>query len=153
MVKKATVDKWGFDKIEVTSNDDGEAIELKCIICTEYYQNDEDGKKALSKLTGVVKSLVNKWIQGTTMIKKNNANNHLNAQYHVNAVRKLKEKAEQKCDEVDISEAEKLAVKKQCSQPNILTNVRKLNVMEREQLLKKFQLVHFVASKNLSFQM
>lgn len=116
MVKKATVEKWGFDEIKVTSNDDGEAIELKCIICTEYYQSDEDGKKVLSKLTGVVKSLVNKWIQGMTTIKKNNVNDHLKAQYHVNAVRKLKEKAEQKCDEVDISEAEKLAAEKQASQ-------------------------------------
>ena len=100
-----------------------------------------------------MKSLVNKWIQGTTTIKKNNATDHLKAQYHVNAVRKLKEKAEQKCDEVNISEAEKLAVEKQPSQSSILTHVRKLTVVQREQLLKKFQLVHFVATKNLSFQM
>ena len=153
MVKKETVEKWGFNEIKVTSNEDGEATELRCIICTEYYQSDEDVKKALSKLSGVVKSLVNKWILGTTTIKKNNANYHLKAQYHVNAVRKLKEKAEQKWDEVDISEAEKLAAKSQSSQLSILTNFRKLNVTQREQLLKKFQLVHFVATKNLSFQM
>ena len=34
MVKQTTVEKWEFDDIKVTSNDDGEAIELKCIVCT-----------------------------------------------------------------------------------------------------------------------
>ena len=155
MVKRATVEKWGFDEIKVKSNEDGEVVELQCIICTEYYQSDEDCKKMLSKFNGVVRSLVNKWIEGTTTIKKNNASDHLKAHYHVNAVRKLKEKAEHKCGEVGgrVSEAEKLAAEKQPSQPSILTNVRKLNSLQREQLLKKFQLVHFVTTKNLPFKM
>ena len=100
MAKRATVEKWGFDEIKVKSNEDGEVVELQYIICTEYYQSDEDGKKMLSKFNGVVRSLVNKWIEGTTTIKKNNASDHLKAHYHVNAVRKLKEKAEHKCGEV-----------------------------------------------------
>ena len=93
----------GIDEVQVASIEDGEAIQLKCIICSEYYQSDRDSKRALNKSNGVARSLINKWIEGTTTIKKNNASDQLKARYHVNAVRKLKEKAEQICDEVDIS--------------------------------------------------
>ena len=35
MVKKETVEKWGFNEIKVTSNEDGQATELSTIRATK----------------------------------------------------------------------------------------------------------------------
>ena len=51
-------------------------------------------------------------------------------------------------------QAEKLASQdKTISSESILTHVRQLNITHRDQLLKKFQLLHFTVSQNLSFRM
>ena len=61
MVKKSTVEKWGLDEFAVETNDRDEVNKISCKICVQSYEKEE-GKKALSKLQGAIKNLVNKWI-------------------------------------------------------------------------------------------
>ena len=69
------------------------------------------------------------------------------------AVTKLKEKAQEKSLSQQITEAEKPAVSIPTAQQSILTEDRRLNYEQRNCLLKKFQLAHFVAANNQPFNL
>ena len=155
MVKKATVDRWNIPEINTSVNDNGDVVTIHCKICKEFYSDDEEGRSLLQSLNGAVKKLVNRWIEGSDIIKKNNAQDHVNrAKYHMDAVRKLKERAEEKSESLQLTEAETIAAAAQRdNQQSILTKVRELQNNQRDQLLKKFQLAHFVVLHNKSFNM
>ena len=154
MVKIKTVDGWNLPAIGVTMKNEDDVENIFCKICKEYYTEVEDGKTKLDKLVGNVKRVVLNWVGGSTVIKKNNAKDHLKANYHLTAVRILRERAAEKAEAPQQTEAERLAAATSVpSEESILVHVRQLNQNQREQLLKKFQLAHFVVIRNLSFNM
>ena len=62
-------------------------------------------------------------------------------------LRILRQRANEKAEIPQLTEAEKLASQeKTISSESILTHVRQLNITHRDQLLKKFQLLHFTQS-------
>ena len=64
----------------------------------------------------------------------------------------LRQRAKETAKTPQLTEPEKLAPQdKTISSESILTHVRQLNITQRDQLLKKFQLLHFTVSHNLSF--
>ena len=94
------------------------------------------------------------WISESTTIKKNNILDHGKANYHQSAVQILKKCAAEKSESPQITEAEKLALTitaLSSFEMNILTNFQQLNLRQGEQLLKIFQLSHFVVQNNLTF--
>ena len=93
------------------------------------------------------------WISGSKTIKKNSVLDHLKPNYHQSAVQILKERAAEKSESPQINEAEKLAATitaPSSSETSILTHFQQLNLRQREQLLKKFQLAHFIVQNNLA---
>ena len=124
MVKKSTVEKWELPEINVDVNDNGDVISISC---KEYYVDDDEGREELKKFTGKVKELVVKWINGPYIIKKNNAQKHIQkAKYHADATRRLKERADTK--KMKLAEAEQIVQISTSSghQRSILTQVRLL---------------------------
>ena len=108
----------------------------------------------LNNLNGAVKQVVLKWISGSKTIKKNNLLDHLKANYHQSAVRILKERAAEKSESPQITEAEKLAstiTAPSSSETSVLTHFQQRNQRQRKQLLEKFQLAHFIVQNNLAF--
>ena len=155
MVKKKTVDAWNIKEIglNLVENRDDEVETIYCKICKEYYLDDENGRSSLDSLAGNVRKTVLNWIGGSKVVKKNNVTDHLKANYHITAMRILRERACLKGDEPSQTEAEKVAVciGEQMEEESILTHLRQLNQTQKEQLKKKFQLAHFVVIQNLSF--
>ena len=157
MVKKATVLCWNMPEIGIITadNDEEEVKKIFCKICKEFYVDSEEGKAMLEKFTGNVKKVVQNWVSGSEIMKKNNATDHVNkANYHATAVRILCQRANEKVEIPLLTEAEKLASQdKTISSQGILTHVQQLNITDQDQLLKKFQLLNFTISQNLSFCM
>ena len=59
--------------------------------------DDDEGRQELKKFTGKVKELVVKWINGSHIIKKNTAQDHIQkGKYHADSARRLKERADAK---------------------------------------------------------
>ena len=94
------------------------------------------------------------WISGSKTIKKNNISDHLKANHHQSVVQILKERAAEKSESSQITEAQKLAstiAVPSSSETSILTHFQQLNLWQTEQLLKKFQLAHFIIQNDLAF--
>ena len=96
-------------------------------------------------MNSAVKQVVLKWISGSKTIKKNNVLDHLKANYHKSAVRILKERAAEK-SKIPHNQSGETS-----SETSILTHFQQLNLRQREQLFKKFQLAHFIVQTNLAF--
>ena len=94
------------------------------------------------------------WISGSKTIKKNNISDHLKANHHQSVVQILEERAAVKSESSQITEAQKLAstiAAPSSSETSILTHFQQLNLRQTEQLLKKFQLAHFIVQNDLAF--
>ena len=94
------------------------------------------------------------WISGSKTIKKNNVLDHLKANYHQLVVQILKECTAEKFESPQITEGEKLSLTitaLSSSETSILTHFQQLSLRQREQLLEKFQLAHFIFQNNLAF--
>ena len=111
MVKKATVLRWNIPKIGIITadNDEEELKKIFCKICKEFYVDSQEGKVTLEKFTGNVKKVVQNWVSGSEIVKKNNAKDHVNkAKYPATAVRILRQRANEKAKITQQTEAEKL---------------------------------------------
>ena len=154
MVKEKTVEGWNIPEIGLNLKDNEDDVEsIFCKICKEYYLDDENGWLSLANLVGNVRKTILNWVGDSKVVKKNNAQDHLKGNYHITAVGILRERAcEKGGEDPQQTEAEKLAATLATNREvNILFHVRQLNQKQREQLLKKFQLAHFVVTHNLSF--
>ena len=68
MVKKKTVDGWGLPTIKYELAADGDTVvKVFCELCQTFYAN----RTADPNASGAVRSLVDQWVTGTTVIKKN----------------------------------------------------------------------------------
>ena len=116
--------------------------------------DDDEGREELKKFTGKVKELVVKWINGSHIIKKYNAQEHIQkAKNHANATKRLKERADAK--KLELTEAEQIAQTSTSSghQGSILTQVRLLQHTQREQYIMEYQTAHIAVTNNCSFNM
>ena len=150
MGKTSTVQEWNILEIGVEENDKEEVTSIFRKICREFYaSNNAD----LNKLNGAVKQVVLNWISGSKTIKKSNVLDHLKA-HHQLVIQILKERAAEKSESPQITEVEKLAssiTAPSNSETSILNHFQQLNLRQREQLLKKFQLAYFIVQNNLAF--
>ena len=71
-IKKQNLKEFGF------KSKDGAATKVLCKVCKEYYSGNP---QALNKLQGHIKKIVKNWVNGTSMIKKNNAVDYLKIQF------------------------------------------------------------------------
>ena len=81
------------------------------------------------------------WISGSKTITENNILDHLKANYHQSVVRILKERAAEKSESPQITEAEKLPstiTALSSLETSILAHFQQLNLKQKEQLLKNF---------------
>ena len=78
MVKKKTVDGWGLPTINYELAENGDTvIKVFCALCQEYYGTRQIGGPYVVGHKGAISSLADKWVSGTTVIKKNNAADHV----------------------------------------------------------------------------
>ena len=136
MPRKKKVDSWGFSCLGYDCNGEGEVIKIWCKTCREFYSNNDvpsESKKSF------IKGQVQKYVDGTTVVKKNNFVDHVkNSVTHRNAV---------------LRSAEGRNENTANGQRNIVTCVRGLNAELRDQLVMKFQLAHFIANRGSSFNL
>ena len=150
MVKKSTVEKWELPEINLDVNDDRYVISIGYNICKEYYVDDDEGREELKKFTRKVKELVVKWINGSHIIKKSNAQEHIQkAKYHADAIRRLKERADAKKLERTVAEQIAHASTSSGHQRSILTQVRLLQYTH----IRKCKTAHLAIINNCSFNM
>ena len=87
-----------------------------------------------------MRKVVLNWVGSPKVVKKNNAQRPYH-DYHVTAVRILKEDVTEKAETLQKREAEHLASStKSSTEESIFIHVSQLNQTQREQLLKRFQL-------------
>ena len=146
MVRLCTAKKWNLKQFEFTCGDENEpekVTKIKCVVCSEFYQENE---RELRRLQGTVKAQTQKWISGSDVIKKTNALKHLKSNAHSTACKRLREtrSSSQTAD----TEGQKIAAATCASEKTIVEHVRCLSVAQKSQLIKKFQLVHFLAVNN-----
>ena len=143
-VKLSTVRKWDFDCLGYKLNEEGCVSKIYCKTCREYYLDEE--KQSSTKSTGSVKVLVDTYVKGTSVIKKNNFIDHItkNKDHQTTLVRLKEKKLLAQCDKSTESVC--------AGQSTILQHVRNLNRRQHSQLQRKFQLAHYTASTARSFQ-
>ena len=86
MVNQEMVKKWNLKEFGFESKD-GVVIKMFCKVCKGYYNGNP---YARNKLQGHIKKMVKNWVDGTSVIKKNNSVDHLKSNSHNVAVISLK---------------------------------------------------------------
>ena len=98
MVKISTVKAWGFKclRLDVDDISTGDVKSIYCSICREYYEDLRRSDAA----KGAVKVVADKYINGTTTVKKNNFDEHVKKSetHRIASLRMLeRERADFKC--------------------------------------------------------
>lgn len=148
MVKLSTVKSWGFGETIGWELQEGtsEVCLIYCKLCREHY---EEENKKLKEFGGAIKKIIDKYITGTKVVKKNNFQQHVKeSTTHNTASLRISEKK--------LSHAEPTAESSSYStsannQTTLLPFIRRFTAQQRAQLTKKFQLAHFMASTGKSF--
>ena len=104
-----------------------------CVTCKEFYG---ENPKELDTYKGRIKTQVKTWINGSINIKKSNCADHLKINEHARAVLRLKEKRTQIAGQ-EIAQAS-------TRQKTIVELARGLTKTQKDQLVRKFQLAHFL---------
>ena len=154
MVKKKTVDGWGLPTINYELAEDGDTVvKVFCALCQEYYGTRQTGGPYVVGHKGAISSLADKWVSGTTVIKKNNAADHVSkSKLHRQATLALQSQSKASASgENGTSQVfeNKQDVSRQTTLPE---HIRKINATQRAQLEKKFQLVHHLILKCKPFK-
>ena len=76
--KKKTVGGWGLPTIKYElAADEDTVTKVFCELCQTYYANRQSGGPLAFGHKGAITSVVDKWVTGTTVIKKCNASDHV----------------------------------------------------------------------------
>ena len=143
MVKCKTVDEWNLACFSYTYSNEVDL--LHCRIC-RYYCGD--------KLLIEQKKQLQAYIDGTKLVKKCNTLNHVVRGAHNTALLALTDDPPQELGDLFGKKKIPTSAESDCStQSTIRTTFRKLTAANKEQLLKKFQLVHFVGVSALFHNM
>ena len=132
------------------TEDPSKVAKIFCLVCKEFYA---DNKHELQKLKGKVKDVVRGWIEGSTVVKKCNAEAQLKSNVHTLAlaVHRLKEKGKRLSARG--TPGELLAQESSGrTQTSVFKHAINATREQRKQLVTKFQLCHFLTVKSKSFQ-
>ena len=151
-VQRKVVENWNFDCLGYEANSNGEVTLIFCKICREFSKL-EDVKRRKS---GVAKLASEKFVAGTSIIKKNNFKDHvLISKTHATAVLRIAEKEKQKTISKNVetgvssqgsSSESSAATTSTLKQRTIVPFIQELNKQQRQQLVKKMQIAHFTVS-------
>ena len=104
MMQKTTVISWNLQEFDFTYRSDGKTVDkIFCKICKEFYTNHKE--EALKSLKGSVKLSVENWINGSTVVKKNNAVDHIKSNFLRVSVLRLKDRASKSVLKSDVEQA------------------------------------------------
>ena len=130
MPTRKTVEKLGFKALGYECNEEGEVTFVFCKTCREFY-SDQRKHEVVGSST-FIKDQVDKYLTGTSVVKKNNFSEYLKkSMAHLSAVKGLSQHTETEAPPPD--------------QKTIVTCVRNQNKKLKDQLVMKFQLAHFTA--------
>lgn len=146
MVKKKTVDAWGFgDVIKYEVGNDNETVtSVYCSVCRDFYTKTSQSSLpvTLRNIRGAVSGLIDKWITGSTNIKKSSAIDHVSkSSMHRTAVSVTGRKKDGQCS---TSSSIGTDNNRQSTIPELASKITK---SQKLQMVRKFQLMHFLARR------
>ena len=93
MPTRKTVEKLGFKALGYECNEEGEVTFVFCKTCREFYSDQR--KHEVVGSSAFIKDQVDKYVTGTSAVKKNNFSEHLKkSTAHLNAVKSLSQPTE-----------------------------------------------------------
>ena len=146
MVLAKTVLGWGFSCIGMECSDDGSVSLIYCKTCRQFYAKQNCQPCDYGRVEGQV----DKFVSGTTLIKKANFHDHIT------------KSNTQKVTALQLAERENLKTRSggPSTSPSSHSAVscqtmlkplfRHTNALQRDRLTRKFQLAHFIASSGHS---
>ena len=93
MVKRTTVEKWGFSYLGMEIDDSEEVVKIFRKTCREFFSQEKGNNAMLSKVKGSKKFIDQSkaYFDGTAAVKKCNFKKHLTNENHKTAALRLKE--------------------------------------------------------------
>ena len=87
MVKRTTVENWGFSCLGMEIDDSGKVVKIFCKTCREFFSQEKEKNAMLSKVKESKKFInqSNACIDGTAVVKKCNFEKHLTHENHKTA--------------------------------------------------------------------
>ena len=153
MVKVTTVKSWGFRCLRWEKEEGSDHVKsIHCGICRDFYtsQNSEGANNK-----GAVKKVVDKFITGSTVIKKCNFEDHVKkSELHRIAALRMHEKesiAQRAAGRENTSTSAPPAPPPPSNQTTLLPHIQRFTAQQKAQLTRKFQLAHFTATNGKSF--
>ena len=120
----------GFKALGYKCNEEGEVTFVFYKTCREFYSDQR--KHEVVGSSAFIKDQVDKYVAGTSVMRKNNFSEHLKkSMAHLNAAKGLSQPTETEAPPP--------------GQKTIVTCVRNQNKKLKDQLVMKFQLAHFTA--------
>ena len=154
MVKRKTVERWGFSCLGYEIDESGEVIKIFCKSCREFYSLEKEQNELASKCNGSEKFLEqsNTYVNGTRVIKKVNFENHLTFENYKKAVLSLREKQLSVSAQLSSAENSPTSASGAPKQSLLRPMLQKMTASQRPQLGRKFQLAHFTTPNAKSFK-
>ena len=133
MPNRKAVENWSFNNLGLEYDEYGKVNLIYCKACCKYSSSDNE----VALFSNLIKVLVEKFITGTDIIKKNNFSDHVKKSIsHLNAVNALNQSLETPS-----------------GQACIVDCVRRMNQKLKDQLVMKLQLAHFTAIHGKPFKL
>ena len=127
MVKRTTVENWGFSCLGMEIDDSGEVVKIFCKTCRGFFSQEKEKNAMPSKVKGSKKFIdqSNAYIDGTAVVKKCNFEKHLTHENHKTAALRLKETSISKSAPAvfTIEEVPRGAVNQTLLRPTIQKNI------------------------------
>lgn len=137
MPNKKKVKSWGFSSLGFDCGEEGEVTKIWCKTCREFYSDSKN--KTNANLNSFIKGQQDKYVNGTSIIKKCNFSDHIKkSASHAQAIQRLNEKN---------------VTTGTSGQKSIVNCVRSMGAQHKDQLVMKFQLVHFIAIRGKPFKL
>ena len=154
MVKKKTVEGWGFSCLGYEIDKSGEVMKIFCKPCREFYSLEKEQNELAAKCKGSEKFLEqsNAYVNGTCVIKKVDFEKHLTFENHKKAVLRLREKQLSVSDQLNSAENSPTSARGAPKQSLLRPMLQKMTAAQRLQLGRKLQLAHFTSSNAKSFK-
>ena len=143
-----TVLGWGFSCVGMECSVDGSVSLIYCKTCRQFYAEQNCQPRGYGRVEGQV----NKFVSGTTVIKKAHFHDHITkSNTHKVAALRLAERENSKTRSggPSTSSSSQSAVARQTT---LKLLIRRMNALQRDQLTRKFQLAHFIASSGHLFK-
>ena len=154
MVRKKTVENWGFQCLGYELDSEGEVSLIFCKTCREFYSSENEQRNLNAKhKSKKFADQNNVYIKGTSVVKKVNFEKHLKFEVHVTAALRLQEAEVVNQTSNDVSQKEPCCSTSTVPRQSLLRPlIHRMTAHQHSQLRMKFQLAHFVCSTGKSFK-